>query len=85
MNFAQKGDTVKGGGENNTSCYCCGDPECLLPRCPKKDSILKKDWFQETRKVHAQCVAGVESDEAELSVELKFSGIQVSEEPKNQK
>ena len=81
-NFSQKGDKEKDGEKKNTSCYCYGDPECLLPMCPKKDSIPKKEWFRETHKVHAQCVAGVATDEAELSVKLGFSGLQVSEEPK---
>ena len=38
--FAQKAKG-KGGIEKDDQivCYCCGDPDCLLPRCSKKDTL----------------------------------------------
>ena len=41
--FAQKGTT----NNNETSaCYCCGDADCLLSRCDKKNIWPKEKWHK---------------------------------------
>ena len=57
-------------------CYCCEDSDCLLTNCPKKDSIPKKEWFQETGKAHIKHAVSAAMVEVTDKVELGFSGIQ---------
>ena len=57
-------------------CYCCGDPECLLPTFPKKEQIPKKEWYRETGKCHVQVVAETSMVEVEDKVQVGFSGMQ---------
>ena len=39
--FAQK---RKQHEEDEIACYCCGDKDCLLPCCPKKDTLPAHLW-----------------------------------------
>ena len=46
---ASNAQTTKGnqsGDGKGDACYCCGDKECRLWRCEKKDKIAHKDWYK---------------------------------------
>ena len=32
--------------EDEAACYCCGDSDHMLPKCPKKDSLPKNEWYK---------------------------------------
>ena len=32
--------------KDGAACYCCGDPQCRLHRCEKKERIAPKDWHK---------------------------------------
>ena len=41
--FAQKDSTVN---KEAIACYCCGDADCRLNRCEKKNIWPKEKWFK---------------------------------------
>ena len=43
---AQTTKANQSGDGKGDACYCCGDKDCRLWRCEKKDKIAHKDWHK---------------------------------------